>query len=107
MKQDSLFLKLTSRKFIISALSAIAGICALLFGENHIVSTVMGAMMVIVPSVVYCIMEGRIDAESAKSISGAITDAAQKLGADEQTLKTLEKVGDVAATLVSENQTST
>ena len=69
MKQDSLLLKLTSRKFIISALSAIAGICALLFGENHIVSTVMGAMMVIVPSVVYCIMEGRIDAESAKSIS--------------------------------------
>ena len=105
MKKDSLFSKLTSRKFIISALSAIAGICALLFGESHVVSTIMGAMMVIVPSVVYCIMEGRIDAESAKSIGSAITDAAQKLGADEQTIKTLEKVGDVAASLVSETQT--
>ncbi len=105
MKKELLLQKLTSRKFIISALSAIAGICALIFGESHAISTVMGAMMVIVPSVVYCIMEGRVDAESAKNIGSAITNAAQKLGADEQTIKTLEKVSDVATSLVSENQT--
>lgn len=106
MKKDSLTEKLTSRKFIISALSTIAGICSLCFGESHIVSTVMGAMMVIVPSVVYCIMEGRIDAESAKSIGSAITDAAQKLGANDKTLETLEKVNTATAALLSDTEKS-
>ena len=107
MKKELLLQKLTSRKFLISALSAVAGICALIFGESHAVSTVMGAMMVIVPSVVYCIMEGRIDAQSAKNIGRAITDTAQKLGANEKTVEALEKVGGAAAALFSETEKTT
>ena len=107
MKKDQILQKLTSRKFIISALSAIAGICALIFGESHVVNTVTGAMMVIVPSVAYCIMEGRIDAESAKSIGSAITDAAQKLGANDKTLEALEKVNTAATSLLSEPEKTT
>lgn len=103
MKKE-LFQRLTSRKFIISALSAVAGICALIFGESHAINTVMGAVMVIVPSVVYCIMEGRIDVQSAKSIGDAITDAAQKLGATEKTVETLEKVSNSAAILLTEHE---
>ncbi|MBQ7380744.1 MAG: hypothetical protein IJW69_01520 [Clostridia bacterium] len=103
---NTLIKKLTSRKFIMSALAALTGICALIFGENEIVQTVMGALMVILPATVYCITEGRIDAANAKLISGAVTDAAQRLGAAENTVKNLEKIGSAAVSMVETSQVS-
>lgn len=91
--------KLTSRKFILTALAAISGICSLVFGENHAVQTVMGALMVILPATVYCITEGKIDAASVAKISKAVTDAAEELGASKETLRGLEKIGDAAEAL--------
>ncbi len=96
---QSLLKKLTSRKFIISALAALTGICALIFGENEAVQTIMGALMVILPSVVYCVMEGKIDAANVSLISSAVTDAAKRLGADENTIKSLEKIGSATASM--------
>lgn len=92
--------KLTSRKFIMSALAALTGICALIFGENEVVQTIMGALMVILPAVVYCITEGKIDTANINLISSAVTDTAQKLGADESTVKNLEKIGSAAVSMV-------
>ncbi len=91
--------KLTSRKFILTALTALTGVCTLIFGENAAVQTVMGALMVILPAIVYCITEGKIDAASLSLISSAVTDAAEKLGATESTVEGLHKIGNAASAL--------
>ena len=102
--RSELIQKLTSRKFILAALTVLTGILSLIFGENAAVQTVMGALMVILPTAVYCITEGRIDAASITHISTAISDAAEKLGASEHTVKQIEQIGSAAASLGENNQ---
>lgn len=96
--------KLTSRKFIVTAITAIAGIITLIIGENEIVQIIAGAAMTIVPTIVYCIMEGTIDAQTVKTITDATADAAEKLGADEKVVDVIETAGEIGETLV-ENKT--
>lgn len=95
MNKHELIRKLTSRKFIISAISTLAGILIALIGHEHEVAAIAGALMSIVPAVVYCIMEGKIDAASVKAIGDAAAKAAEELGA-ESTAKHIEAVTDVA-----------
>ena len=91
--------KLTSRKFIVTAIAAIAGILTLIVGESETVNTVAGAAMTIVPTVVYCLMEGVIDAKSVKTVTEATADAAEQLGANKETVEMIEQIGDVAEVL--------
>lgn len=95
MNKHELIRKLTSRKFIISALSALAGILIALVGHEQEITAAAGALMCIVPAVVYCIMEGRIDAASVKAIGDAAAKAAEDLGAV-TAAKHIEAVTDVA-----------
>lgn len=99
--------KLTSRKFIVTVITAITGIITLLVGENEIVDTVAGAAMTIVPTVVYCLMEGVIDAKSVKIVTEATAEAAEQMGATEQTVETIEKIGDVAEILTEPEEGET
>lgn len=99
MKKD-LIKKFTSRKFIVAAIAAIAGVITMIVGNNAVVQTIAGALTVIVPTVVYCIMEGVIDAKSIKTITDATADAAEQLGADAQTVDTINKIGATAEALV-------
>ncbi len=55
--KKSIIEKLTSRKFIVTAITAIAGIVTMIIGENEAVQIIAGAAMTIVPTIVYCIME--------------------------------------------------
>ena len=96
--------KLTSRKFIVTVITAIAGIIAMIFGENEIVQTIAGAAMTIVPTIVYCLMEGVIDARSVKTITDATVDAAEKLGADEKIVDAIEQGGEIVETLVGDEK---
>ena len=96
----NLISKLTSRKFIVTAISAIAGIITMIVGDNAIVQTITGAAMTIVPIVVYCIMEGVIDSASVKTITEATAEAAEKLGADETVIDAIEKAGEITEILV-------
>lgn len=98
MKND-LIKKLTSRKFIVTAITALAGIITMIVGENAAVQTIAGAAMTIVPTVVYCLMEGVIDAKSIKTITTATADAAEKLGANEATVDVIEQMGAVGEVL--------
>lgn len=91
--------KLTSRKFIVTAITAIAGIVTLFVGDSEIVQTIVGAAMTIVPTVVYCLIEGVIDAKSVKTITDAVTESAEKLGADEKTVDAIEQIGAVGELL--------
>lgn len=94
------FKKLTSRKFIVTAITTITGIITLILGENELVDTISSALMVIIPTVVYCITEGVIDSKSVKTIGDTVIDTAEKLGANEKTLDVIEEVLDVGEKIV-------
>lgn len=87
--------KLTSRKFIVTVLTAIAGIITAIIGENETVQIIVGAAMTIIPTIVYCITEGVLDAKSVKTIAEATADAAEKLGANETVVDVIEQVGEI------------
>lgn len=94
--------KLTSRKFIVTVITAITGIITMLIGENEIVQIIAGAAMTIIPAVVYCITEGVLDAKSVKQIVDATTDAAEKLGASDEVIDVIEKVGEIGDSLAED-----
>lgn len=101
--KSNIIKKLTSRKFIVTMITALAGIITLFTGENEVVQVISGAAMIIVPTVAYCLMEGAIDAKSIKTITEATADAAEKLGANEATVDMIEQVGAVGEVLVNED----
>lgn len=107
MKKEEWIRKFTSRKFIIAAISALTGVIALIVGDNAAVQTIAGALMIVIPAVVYCITEGRVDAASAAAITGAVADAAEKLGADKNTVQSIGKFGDAAQALLTDTEKST
>ena len=94
--------KLTSRKFIVTFITALTGIITLCIGESEVVEVIAGAAMTIVPTIVYCIVEGKVDAKSVATITSATSDAAEKLGADESVVNTIEQIGSVGEVLVEE-----
>ena len=98
--KKSILEKLTSRKFIVTAIAAIAGVITMIIGENEIVQIISGAAMTIIPTIVYCIMEGVIDAKSVQTITDATVEAAEKLGADKNVIDAIDKVGDMGEALV-------
>lgn len=100
--KSELIKKLTSRKFIVTVITAITGIITMFIGENEMVQTVAGAAMAIVPTIVYCFMEGTIDAKSLQAITDATTEAAGKLGASDALVGTIEQIGEAGEILVSE-----
>ena len=102
MKND-IIKKLTSRKFIVTAITAIAGIITLCIGENEVVDTIAGALMTLIPTVIYCLTEGMIDANNVKTITKVTAEVAEKLGADESTIDIIEQVGAVGEMLTDEN----
>ena len=91
--------KFTSRKFIVSMISAVAGLVTMIFGHGEVVQIVASALMVIVPTVVYCIMEGKIDVASVKTITDTAANAADQLGQTEIADK-IEQAGDIAETVL-------
>ena len=92
--------KLTSRKFIVTAISAIAGIITMIVGDNAVVDIIASALMVVIPTIVYCVTEGVIDAKSIKTIADTVVDTAEKLGADEKVVDALERVGEIGEILI-------
>ena len=96
----SIIEKLTSRKFIVTIITAIAGIITAIIGENETVQIIVGAAMTIVPTIVYCITEGVLDAKSVKTITEATVDAVEKLGANETVVDVIETAGEIGEVLV-------
>ena len=98
--KEKLIQKLTSRKFIVTIITAITGIITMIVGDNEVVEIIAGAAMTIVPTIVYCVMEGVIDAQSVKAITEATSEAAGKLGAGAEVVETIEQIGKVGEILV-------
>ena len=96
--------KLTSRKFLLSVISMLAGIAALCGADETIVAIIAGAAMTVLPALVYCITEGRIDAASVLAAKQAVTDAAEALGASETTQAVIDAAGDMLAAISEEDR---
>ena len=107
--KEQLIKKFTSRKFIVTMVSTIAGLLlniALILGENPTIQIIAGAAMTIIPTIVYCIMEGKIDAANVQTITTATADAADKLGASSTIVETIEKTGDIVGIIVENEESS-
>ena len=72
MNKETIIKKLTSRKFIISLIALISGIALLCGADGDTVETVSAALMILVPTFVYCITEGKLDAEALKGFNDAL-----------------------------------
>ena len=68
--------KLTSRKFWIAIISTFVGIAELFGAEGELVSVIVGSLLALLPSLIYIITEGKIDAASAKKLAD---DVEQKI----------------------------
>ena len=101
--KKSIIEKLTSRKFLVTAITSITGIITLIVGENEVVQIIASALMAVIPSVVYCVTEGIIDAKSVKTITEVAVDTAEKLGASEDKVEIIEQVGAIAGALADSN----
>lgn len=94
--------KLTSRKFIVTAISAIAGVVTLFVGNNEMVQTIASALMIVIPTIVYCITEGVIDSKSVQTITEAVVDTAEKLGVPDEKIDIIEQIGDIGEILTED-----
>ena len=97
---ETLVRKLTSRKFIIALITLIAGIITMIVGDSEVVTTIAGAAMTIVPTAVYCIMEGVVDAKSVETITEATKDAAEQLGAGDDIVDLIGQMGTMGGILI-------
>ena len=95
--------KLTSRKFLVTAITSITGIITLIVGENEVVQIIASALMTVIPTVVYCVTEGIIDAKSVKTITEVAVDTAEKLGASEDKVEIIEQIGAIGEMLAEDN----
>lgn len=94
--------KFLSRKFIFTAIADITGLLTMLIG-NGTITTIIGAALMLVATIVFCIVEGAIDAKSVGQISDAVETIAGELGADEKVVDTIDKIGFAIEELVDEN----
>ena len=61
--------KLTSRKFWIALISTFVGIAELFGAGGETVSVIVGSILALLPSIIYIITEGKIDAANAKDLA--------------------------------------
>ena len=100
MNKEKLLKKLTSRKFLISLITVMAGMALLLGADSGTVEVLAAAAMTIVPAVVYCWMEGKVDAVSVGKITQAVEETAEKLGTEEAVCGVIRATGEAVSSLV-------
>lgn len=93
--------RFASRKFLLSLIGNFVGMYTMVHGESA-VSTIIGAAAVLFVNTVYCIIEGCIDAKAVNQITDSVEVIAEKLGADEKTVKAIDEMGSVAEKLVGD-----
>ena len=95
----NLLQKLTSRKFLVSVVSMSAGIALLCGADATVVSVAAGAAMTVLPALVYCLVEGKIDKAAVKDSKEALLGAADRLGVDQPVKDIIDAAGDMLAAL--------
>ena len=70
--------KFTSRKFILSVLSVISGMAGMIASDNTWLMLCVNVVLIVVPTVIYTITEGRIDKEALLNIIDKIRDEVEE-----------------------------
>lgn len=76
--------KFTSRKFLLAFVATIAGVVAMCGASDGVVEAVTAALTTLIPTVIYIITEGRIDAAAVGQIAGAVQDVAESVADNEK-----------------------
>ena len=100
----SILRKLTSRKFLMALTAAVSGIITAFVGNGETVNILVGSTMTIIATVVYCIMEGVVDAKSIGKITDAAADIAEELGASGEAVDAINKIGFAAEEFIEEEE---
>ncbi len=74
MRMKKILEKLVSRKFLVSAVSMIAGVAALCGADLDTVRVLAGTAMTVLPALIYCISEGRVDAATVDMLTRAVQE---------------------------------
>ena len=82
--------KLKSRKFWLTLITTLSGIATALMSVDGEIGVVAGMIVAVLPTIVYVITEGRIDAKAVGMIAEDITEVTE--GVEE--LKNMEKEKD-------------
>lgn len=64
-----MYYKLTSRKFWVSIITIISGVMGIINVNDNTAQMIVSGLMALVPTVVYVITEGKIDAEDIKRVA--------------------------------------
>lgn len=72
--------KLTSRKFWVALVTLIAGVLSMIGADENMVQIITGGILALVPTIIYIITEGKIDAASVgaamQTIGNTVSSAA-------------------------------
>jgi len=74
MQKRTLKEKLTSRKFLLTLVSVIAGIAGLITGSDGVAEYITEVGLIVVPTIVFVAAEGKIDAASVRKITETISE---------------------------------
>lgn len=83
--------KLKSRKFWLTLITTLSGIATALMSVNGEIGIIAGMVVAVLPTIVYVITEGKIDAKAVGMIAEDITEITE--GVEE--LKNTEKEKDI------------
>lgn len=75
--------KLKSRKFLMTLLSVVVGVLSMFGVAEGTVEMVSSIGMVVIPSIIYVITEGKIDAANIKKITETIDKVVDVLDGEE------------------------
>lgn len=82
--------KLKSRKFWLTLITTLSGIATALMNVNGEVGIIAGMIVAVLPTIVYVITEGRIDAKAV----GMITEDISEVSEGVEKLKNITQKGD-------------
>lgn len=82
--------KLKSRKFWLTLITTLSGIATALMSVDGEVGVIAGMIVAVLPTIVYVITEGKIDAKAVGMIAEDITEVTEGVGE----LKNMEKEKD-------------
>lgn len=105
--------KFTSRKFILSLVGVIVGICGMIGFNDNTTAIIAFAALEVLSIVAYIIMEGKVDANAVKNIAEIITDLADMIAqaqkgetVTEPETKPSDDILDTLPASASENNTA-
>ncbi len=84
MTWEDLKRKLSSRKFLVTLISVIAGLLGLFGANDAVVQLVSSVGLILVPAIVYIVTEGKIDAAAAQIDFDALLEAIKEYLKEEE-----------------------